>query len=211
MLTTILFDLDGTLIDSPKIIMQGFEAAISKHVDNYQLTHNEKTEILGMTLTMAFNRFQKDENHLQEMINTFRNKTEELTLKMLHSYENAENVIKYLKRQGYKVGIVTSKSRKVVEMNLELVGLNNLFDIIITSDDTTLHKPNPEPLIYATKKLGVEFFETIYIGDHENDIIAGNNALMKTGLMKYSYRFNEALEHQPTYIFDDLNHLKKIF
>ena len=174
-------------------------------------TDIEKTEILGMTLDIAFEEYAKDDEHLEKLINTFREYSKNNAATMLKSYKNAANVIQYLRDKGYLVGIVTSKSRKVVLENLVQTNMEELFDCIVTSDDTTVHKPNAEPLLLALEQLNVSTNEAIYIGDHENDIIAGNNANMKTGLMKYSLRLEQALNNNPTYVFDDLDKIKEKF
>lgn len=208
MIKAVLFDLDGTLVDSPQLIMNAYESALKKHT-NHIPSELEKTSVLGMTLSIAFKDHAKDENHLNELIDEFRRYSYENTNRMLKPYKNVKNVIQYLRDKDYLVGIVTSKNRKTVLENLEAFDLNNMFDCIVTSNDTINHKPHAEPINYAMDLLKVNHLETIYIGDHENDIIAGNNANVKTGLMKYSYRLNQALKQNPTYVFEDLNHIKE--
>lgn len=208
MIKAFIFDLDGTIIDTPTLIMNSFKHAISENT-NYELTQKEITNVLGMTLNMAFKNFANDENHLNDMINSFRNYSLNNT-KELNAYLNATNVIQYLREEGYLLGIVTSKSRKIVEDNLKQLKIYDAFNCIITFEDTTKHKPNPEPLYKALKQLNVDASNAIYIGDHENDIKAGNNAKMQTGLMAYSHRFEEALKEEPTYVFENFLNIKSI-
>ncbi|MDY0276963.1 MAG: HAD-IA family hydrolase [Acholeplasma sp.] len=207
----ILFDLDGTLINSPEIIMQGFIGAINEHHPSYQLTKKEITDVLGQTLIRAFDKFSNNENEYQRLVSTFRKITNELSSKMLNTYENAKNVIQYLRKKNYFVGLVTSKSREVVNDNLKSVKLENLFDVIITFEDVVNHKPHAEPLLKALEKTNYLPEETIYIGDHENDCIAGKNANMVTGIMGYTFRMDEVKKVNPNYIFKDLETLKKYF
>ncbi|VEU79575.1 HAD family hydrolase [Haploplasma axanthum] len=211
MIDTFLFDLDGTLINSPEIIMEGYVEALRVHNPNHIITEDEKTEILGFTLIKAFERHAKNEEHYNSLVDTFKTYTNELSLKMLNAYENAKSVIQYLRSKGYCVGIVTSKSFETVHENLSHVGLEDLFDVIVTSNDTVLHKPNPEPLLYALEKLNKPAKNAIYIGDHENDIKAGKNAYMKTGLVGFTYRLKEAMNEKPDYVFNNLNNIKEIF
>lgn len=211
MITTFLFDLDGTLIDTPKIIMNGYIKTLKVHVPSYTPTDDEVTEILGMTLRNAFSKHTKDEEHFLKIVESFRKFTHEETLKELNEYKNAKNTIQYLKSKNYKVGIVTSKVLFVVLENLKQVKMENLFDCIVTSDLTKQHKPNPEPLLLALSKLDSSVEEAIYIGDHENDIKAANNANMKSGLVGYSNRYNQSIKENPTYIFNDLEEIKKHF
>jgi|SRR5690554_2172862 len=208
MIKAFIFDLDGTIIDTPSLIMNSFKYSIDKNT-NYKLSNSEITNVLGMTLDTAFKRFANDENHLNEMINSFR-KYSINNSKELNAYLNATNVIQYLRDEGYLLGIVTSKTRKIVEDNLKQLKIYDNFNCIITYEDTIKHKPNPEPLYKALNALGVKASDAIYIGDHENDIKAGKNANMKTGLMAYSHRFEEALKEEPTYVFENFLEIKTI-
>ena len=209
MIKAIIFDLDGTIVDTPKLIMASFKHAINVNT-NETLTENEITYVLGQTLDKAFERFARDEKHLDEMINSFRDYSINHG-KELNAYTNAKDVIQYLRDKNYLLGIVTSKSRAVVEQNLRDLNLNNLFDCVVTYEDTVLHKPNKEPLLKALSILNVKPNEAIYIGDHENDIKAGKNAEMTTALMAYSHRYKEAKEEKPNYIFNNFLEIKSVF
>lgn len=210
MIKAVLFDLDGTLIDSPQLIMKSFEHSLITN-NNYQPSIEEQTKILGSTLNLAFSNHANNEIHLQKLKQSFIDFSNENTLTMLNPYKNTINVIQYLRDKGYLVGIVTSNSKKNVNKTLANFKMDHLFDCIICFEDSIIHKPNAEPLLIALDKLNVDPSKAIYIGDHENDIKAGKNALMKTGLVGYSHRKTEALNENPTYVFDDLEHIKTIF
>lgn len=208
MIKTILFDLDGTIINTPKLIMESFKYAINTHT-NYKLKDDEITNVLGQTLDMAFEPFAKDLNHLNKMIQSFRKYSYE-NENLMSLYDDVHLVLETLKEKGYKLGIVTSKSEKIALKNLKDFKLKKYFSCIVTYNDTVLHKPNKEPLIHALKLLNSNELEAIYIGDHENDIKAGINANMKTGLMKYSHRLNEALKYKPDYVFENFKNVLEI-
>lgn len=211
MLNTFLFDLDGTLIDSPKIIIEGFIDALEKHVPNYVLTEKDKTNILGQTLEKAFEKYKTDEGHYNLLAKTFRETTKIKILNELKAYDYAYEILTYLKSKGFKIGIVTSKVGYAVDESLMSSKLEGLFDVIISFEDTENHKPNPEPILKAINMLNSKISETIYIGDHENDIKAGKNAGVKTALVGFSYRFDEGKKENPNYIFNDLKEIKDIF
>lgn len=210
MIKAILFDLDGTLINTPELIIESFKEAVNKNTEGYTLTEYEITNVLGQTLTKAFARFSSDADHLNEMIKTFREFSLNHKSFKLETYEGLIELLDEIKSKGLLTGIVTSKNKEVAFNNLSELGLTNYFDCIITHDDSSVHKPNPEPILIALDRLKISSNEAIYIGDHENDIIAGKNANVKTGLMGYSYRLNEATKHNPNYIFNNLLEIKKI-
>lgn len=206
----ILFDLDGTLIQTPEIIINAFIKAINTYYPNIELSEDVKTNVLGQTLDKAFKDYAKDSNELALMIKEFR-KYSNSEMHKVKGYDDLELVLKTLKDSGYKLGIVTSKGYEIAKMNLEDLDVFNYFDCFVTYQDTDLHKPNPEPVLLALDKLNVNSDRAIYIGDHENDIKAGNSALVKTGVMKYSYRLNNALLEKPNYVFKNLKEiLRKI-
>lgn len=207
-LKAIIFDLDGTLINTPEMIMDAFKKTIFDHHPNYELSNEQKTNVLGQTLDKAFKDFVTEEIEIEEMIDSYRHYTTNHDFE-IKGYKHLEHVLKELKELGYLVGIVTSKTDYVAHQNLKDLNIEQYFDCVVTHQDTNLHKPNPEPILFALDKLGVNPNEAIYIGDHENDIVAGRNALVKTGLMAYSHRLNEAEIESPNYIFKDLKDILK--
>jgi len=208
-ITTILFDLDGTIINTPKLIMESFKFAIKENSD-YNLNDDEITNVLGQTLDKAFKPFANDLNHLNKMIQSFRDYSN-IHGDDIKVFDGVYETLNYLKDKKYTLGIVTSKSKKIALKNLKDLNLVNYFNCVVTYEDTKLHKPNKEPLLKGLDLLGKAVEESIYIGDHENDIKAGKNALMKTGLMNYSHRLKEAKALNPNYIFDSFNSIKQLF
>lgn len=207
-LKAIIFDLDGTLINTPEMIMSAFEKTILEHHPEYELSNEQTTNVLGQTLDLAFKNFITKEVSMDLMVESYRKYTTHHSFE-LKGYKHLNAVLKALKSRGYLLGIVTSKTNHVVYDNLQELEIENYFDCIVTHNETKLHKPNPEPILYALNELKVSPNEAIYIGDHENDIIAGRNALVKTGLMAYSHRFKEAEVESPNYIFKDLKDILK--
>jgi len=206
---TILFDLDGTLIDSAKIIIKGYLETLKKH--NLKNLLDDDSVILGLTLDKAFAKYVKSDEEYEMLVDTYRKYTSIASDEKLELHYYAAKIIKYLKDKGYLVGIITSKSLKAVKRNLEKFNLEDIFDIIVTSEDTKEHKPSATPILYALEKLGKNCNNAIYIGDHENDIKAAKGALVKSGLVKYSYRYEEALKEKPDYIFETLKDIENIF
>ena len=208
MFKAVLFDLDGTLIQSTEVILETYQLMIDTYFEGKRLTDEEFTNFLGSTLIDSFSKFTNDEKLIQEVIDAYRNETKRRLATELKTYPNAKEVVLWLKKKKVKVGIVTSKSRAVAEENLRTVGLDDLFDLMIAFEDVTQHKPNPEGLLKAMDMLGFSKEEVVYIGDHENDIIASKKAGIMSCSVTYSNRFEQVIKENPTFVIDELLNVK---
>jgi HAD superfamily hydrolase (TIGR01662 family) len=164
---TILFDLDGTLIQTPTIILEAFKQTFKMHLKEVELSEKELSNFLGQTLL-------------------------------------------YLKKQGCQIGIVTSKLKDVATYHLKLTNLFEDVDLIVGYEDAENHKPHPDPLLKAIELLNAKKEDTIYIGDHENDIKAAKKAGIESCAVTYSNRLHEMLLEQPEYVIDNLDNLTDI-
>ncbi len=207
---TILFDLDGTLIQTPTIILDAFKKTFEKYLPSVELKDSELSNFLGQTLWQTFGFYTDDQDMLDEMIAYYRSVSHEMIESGLYAYPNAKKTIQYLKRQGCKIGIVTSKMREVASYHLKLTDLFDDIDGIIGYEDAIEHKPNPEPILNALKLFQTKKEDAIYIGDHENDIIAAKKAGIESCAVTYSLRLKEMLFEQPEYVIDDLENLEDI-
>ena len=210
MLKGILFDLDGTLIQTELMIMEGFRHAMHEHLPEVKITKEDETNFLGQTLDKSFNKYSKDEKVLNNLIESYKVYTNEKLVNGLKTHNNAVQILKHLKDNDLKIGVVTSKRTKLATENLAHVGLIEYVDVVVGSDLVKNHKPHPESLELALTKLGLKPENAIYIGDHENDIKAANAAKMMSCGVTYSYRLKELLLENPTYIIDDLINLEDV-
>ncbi|HHW79205.1 MAG TPA: HAD-IA family hydrolase [Acholeplasmataceae bacterium] len=210
MIKAVIFDLDGTLVQSEEIIMEGFSYAMAKHLPQVIINKDDETNFLGQTLNRSFIKYTKDIETLKKLIETYKEYTNVRMANGLKTYPNAYKIIKYLKDQNVKVGLVTSKTESVAIENLETTKLDGLFDVIIGYNSVSKHKPDPEGLLKALEVLNVNKENAIYIGDHENDIKAAKSAKMLSCGVTYSKRLNEVLLENPTYVIDDLINIEDI-
>lgn len=210
MIKAVIFDLDGTLIQSEKIIMDGYAYTMKKHLPDVIVTKDEITNFLGQTLENNFKKYSDDTELVEKLTNSYRKYTNEKSEKELITYPNALNIVKYLKSQNIRLGIVTSKAEEVAISNIKTVGLDGFFEFVIGYESVTNHKPNPDGLLLALEKLNVKAEEAIYIGDHENDIKAAKKAKMLSCGVTYSHRLEDLLFENPTYVIDDLINLEDI-
>ncbi len=206
----VLFDLDGTLIRSTGIILEVFKMTFKRYFPDVELTEEKVTSFLGTTLWQTFGEYTDDDALIEEIITYYRMASEALLEKELEAYPNAHETIKYLKDQGCKVGVVTSKINKVASHHLDITKLSNLIDGLIGYDDVEKHKPHPDPLLKALEVFDTKASDAIYVGDHENDMIAAKRAGMTSCAVTYSYRLQQMLNEFPDFVIDDLSNLKDI-
>ncbi|GGI16215.1 pyrophosphatase PpaX [Gottfriedia solisilvae] len=207
-ITTLLFDLDGTLINTNELIIASFMHTLEKfYPGKYKREH--VIPFMGPTLTESFSTV--DENRVDELITEYRRFNVEMHDEFVEEYETVYETIETLHEQGYKIGIVTTKARNVVEMGLSYSRLKQFFDVVITIDDVQNAKPHPEPIQLALKKLNATPEETIMVGDNYHDIEGGKNAGTKTAGVVWSLKGKEFLEsYHPDYMLEKMSDILTI-
>ncbi|MET3193488.1 pyrophosphatase PpaX [Bacillus sp. OAE603] len=207
-ITTLLFDLDGTLINTNELIIASFMHTLEKfYPGKYKREH--VIPFMGPTLTESFSTV--DANRVDELITEYRRFNVEMHDEFVEEYETVYETIETLHEQGYKIGIVTTKARNVVEMGLSYSRLKQFFDVVITIDDVQNAKPHPEPIQLALKKLNATPEETIMIGDNYHDIEGGKNAGTKTAGVVWSLKGKEFLEsYHPDYMLEKMSDILTI-
>lgn len=209
MIDTVLFDLDGTLIDSNNLIITTFKHVFETELPHIKMSEADYIPFIGPTLVQGFGKYVKDEAHIQHLILVYRKKNLELHDDYISAFDGALELLIHLKSKGIQTGIVSSKMHFLVERGLRVTGLLPYIDVIIGSDDVINHKPHKEPII---KALGLfdEFDEAIYVGDHPNDILSGKAAGIKTIGMNYSWHLKGLKEANADYYLDSLIQIKEV-
>lgn len=169
----VLFDLDGTLIDSGSIILASFRHA-TQTVLQRVIPDVELAALVGGASIHDQMR-SIDEARVEELVRVYREHNEPLHDE-LEAFEGIEHVLAKLKAEGRRLGIVTAKRRKTVELAFAVLPLERYFDVVVTSDMTARHKPDPEPVLKALERLGVEPGEAAFVGDSPFDVASGKAA-----------------------------------
>jgi pyrophosphatase PpaX len=170
---TVLFDLDGTLIDSGAIILASFRHA-THTVLRRQIPDAELAALVGGSNIHDQMR-SIDAEQVDELVRVYREHNEPLHDE-LEAFEGVEHVLAALKAEGRRLGIVTAKRRKTVELAFAVLPLEPYFDVVVTSDMTERHKPDPEPVLKALAELGAEPAEAAFVGDSPFDVASGKAA-----------------------------------
>jgi pyrophosphatase PpaX len=172
---TVLFDLDGTLIDSGELILASF-----RHATQTVLGRTIPDEVLmanvgGHGIRAQMTEF--DAERADELVRVYRDHN----LAIYHQVEAFDGILGMLDGlldDDRNLGVVTVKSRPTVEVTFEVLPLGRYFRTVVTGDDTERHKPEPDPLLLALDRLGAEPDTAVYVGDSPFDIRAAKAAGM---------------------------------
>ena len=181
MITTIFFDFDGTLINTNNVIIESWQHTY-KHYLGKEMPVERIVSTFGEPLLLTMAR-EFPEVDPSESAEEYRAYQREYADRLVESFDGISELLTELKKAGYKIGIVTSRTRVSANHYLDMFDLKGFFDDMVTCDDTDIHKPNPEPLLLAIKRMGVTKDECIMIGDGPFDIKCANNAGVKSVLV----------------------------
>jgi pyrophosphatase PpaX len=178
-LSTFLFDLDGTLIDSIELILRSYRHTMRTHRG---LEPPDETWMkgLGTPLWVQFRHWTDDPAEIEAMVATYRAYNLAHHDEMVRPYDGVVAAVRDLRRQGKTLGLVTSKMRSGAIRGLQVAGLEDVFTVIVGADEVTNPKPHPEPVLKALEHLGVPAPETVFIGDSRHDLECGRAAGVKT-------------------------------
>ena len=170
---TVLFDLDGTLVDSGAIILASF-----KHAAKTVLARDVEDEQIA-ALVGGSNLYDQmavlDPSRVEELVRVYREHNRPLHDE-LQAFDGVEELVGTLSAEGRKLGIVTAKGRATVDLAFAVIELETYFDAVVTADMTERHKPDPQPVLKALELLGSEPFEAAFVGDSPFDVGAGKAA-----------------------------------
>jgi pyrophosphatase PpaX len=170
----VLFDLDGTLIDSGAIILASMRHA-AETVLARQIPDEELMAAVGGPGLVAQMR-AIDPEHADELVRVYREHNEPLH-EELQACDGVLDVLPELKRRGARLGIVTAKRLPTVQLAVDVIPeLERYFDVVVGAEDTERHKPHPDPILVALERLGAEPAEAAYVGDSPFDVQAAKAA-----------------------------------
>ncbi|MBS4195405.1 pyrophosphatase PpaX [Lederbergia citri] len=207
-ITTLLFDLDGTLIDTNELIISSYLHTLEKYYPG-KFGRDDVLPFMGPTLEDVFMGIDPDK--ADEMIKVYRTYNIEQHDLLVKEFNGVFETIRTLHENGFKLAIVSTKVRDVVLKGLVLTNLDQFFDVVISLDEVEHAKPDPEPLEKALQLLGSSPDEAIMIGDNHHDILGGKNAGTYTCGVSWSLKGREYLEQfEPDYILDQMSDLLDI-
>jgi pyrophosphatase PpaX len=207
-INTILFDLDGTLIDTNELIISSFLHTLGKYYPD-QYKREDVLPFMGPTLYETFGGI--DPEQAEEMIKEYRRFNHENHDFLVKEFKGVKQTVEILKDQGFKLGIVTTKLLDTVIKGLKLNKLDPYFDTIVALDHVSKAKPDPESIFLALDQLNSSKEQAIMVGDNYHDILAGKNAGTRTAGVAWSLKGRDYLsQFKPDYMLDEMSDLLKI-
>ncbi len=197
----VIFDLDGTVVDTVELIVESFRYA-TRTVLGEQLPDEVITAGVGQPLMAQMERLSP--RNACELYYVYREYNHRRHDELIRGYAGVEEMLQALKAAGRKLGIVTSKSEDTTAMAFRAIGLKEHFDAVVTASDTTEHKPSPVPIRLCLERLGAVADTAIYVGDSPVDILAGAAAGTTTAAVAWGVFGPDALlAASPDYWVDD--------
>jgi pyrophosphatase PpaX len=169
----VLFDLDGTLIDSGRMIVASFKHA-ARSVLGVDVPEERILAAVGGPGLVEQMRLL-DARRVDDLVEAYREHNEPLHAE-LEACVGIERVLAGLVAEGRRLGVVTAKRRATIRLAFDVLDLEGFFDVVVGAEDTERHKPHPEPILLALERLGASPDEAAYVGDSPFDIRAAKAA-----------------------------------
>jgi len=206
---TILFDLDGTLVDSNELIIKSFSETMKKYAPDREFTRQDLIDMVGPPLKETFLIASEDPEVILEMIDYYREVYVRLEFEYINIYPNTIKMLEELSKKGFNLGIVTTKFKTSAMPSIEHYNLDKYITSYCFLDDIKEHKPHPEPIFYALKQFK-KYDKVIMVGDNTSDILAGRNASAYTCGVNWSIKKDLIKKLNPDFWINDFSDLIKI-
>ncbi len=204
----ILFDLDGTLIDTVELIRQSFRYATQK-ILGQKIPDEILLRNLGTPLRSQMEVFSKEK--ADELTRVYQEFNWAHHDELIREYPGTKEVLKRLKEWGYKLAVVTSKSYPLAQKGISAFNLSPFFEVVVTLDDVSEFKPLPGPILAALNRLGFKPSQAIYIGDSPHDIKAGKRAKVLTAAALWGpFSFENLKKEKPDIFLENIGELEEI-
>jgi pyrophosphatase PpaX len=171
----VLFDLDGTVVDSGAIILASMRHATREVLGSEHTDEELMQAVGGPGLEAQLGAFDAD--RVDELVRVYRAHNKPLH-ETLEACEGMEDVLIRLHAEWRRLGVVTAKRRATVELAFARVPIAHLFETVVGGDETEKHKPDPGPLLLAAERMGIDPTTAAYVGDSPFDMRAAKAAGM---------------------------------
>ena len=203
----VLFDVDGTLLDTTEFIYGGLDHTLAAH-GHTPPGRDAYARVMGKPLEVCYAELAPGGDPVL-MCETHRTwQTDNLHLSL--AYPEAEPVLRTLRAAGLRLAAITSRSRRTSVRTLELAGLAPYLDLILSYEDVTAIKPDPAPIRLALERLGLPAAAAVMVGDTDADILAGRAAGVYTVGVTYGFHGREIAAARPAAIIHTLGALPAV-
>lgn len=207
----VLFDLDGTLMDSMSMVIKCFQYLFEKYRTVEEFTRDKQVEVFGPPLHVEMKKFFPEKNP-DELVEEYRKYQENMVAnKDVFLMPHAEDVLENFEKKKIRMGIVSSRLVKSCEHWLKEFGVDHHFEVVLGRDTFENPKPAPDGILLACQKMEVDPKECIYIGDNATDVLAAKACgATSIGLVSTPEKQQEIEDSNPDYLIHDLEELLKI-
>lgn len=215
----ILFDLDGTLVDSARdlaLAVNHMLQRIGRETFDSEVIRswvgNGAQTLVKRGLSGSSEIDENIEHELfEEALDIFLDFYANNLCVETISYPNVVGTLKNLKNQGYRLALVTNKPYDFIAPLLEGLEMNGLFELCLGGDSLEKKKPHPMPLLHVCERLGVDASECVMVGDSKNDILAAKAAKMHSIGVTYGYNYNEPISvYQPEHVVEEFSAIAQL-
>jgi pyrophosphatase PpaX len=202
----VLFDLDGTLIDSIALLLASMKHTFQGR--SRKPTDAEWIEGLGTPLPKQLTPYVESDEDRERLVNRYRTFQHENHDRLMSHYSGVIDTLALLYQRGHPLGVVTSKGNMMMERGLKFIGADDYIEVAIGYDSVHIHKPDPFPVRAALEKLEYQASEAVFVGDSPHDINSGNDAgVITIAALWGPFRRDQLEPHNPTYVLDDIKDL----
>lgn len=205
---TLIFDMDGTLINSDPMIVEAFNILYDTYNNGKRKTKEEIYKFSGPpireTLANEFPHMDPD-----FMVNKFREISKPLYQSHVFLFEKEKEVLEEFAKEEFTLAIMTNKKHSFTILALEVLDIKKYFDVIIAYDDVTNGKPDPEGILKVIELTSSKKESSIYIGDNVVDFMSAENAGIDCALVAFGPR-NIPSEIKPKWRFTSYEDLRKV-
>ncbi len=205
----VFFDLDGTLADTVELILSSYRHTMETHLGEV-LPDERWITGMGTPLVTQLREFARDDEEAVAMLETYTVFQRRIHDDMVRPFPGATEVVKELTTRGSRLAVVTSKRRAVAERTMEVCGLSDAVELLVSADDVARGKPHPEAVLKALSALELADCPeaVVFVGDSPHDLKAGRAARTRTAAVGWGPFAREALvAERPDYFLDSLSEL----
>lgn len=210
----IIFDLDGTLINS----VPDIATALNHTLSLFNIPSVEESRVknwvgkgIDTLLDYAIEDAGTDQSIKEEALNTIKKKYLECCTEKTHLYANVIETLSLLREKQIELTIATNKPSAMISPILRKLQIDSFFSLHIGGDEVTNKKPHPEMLHKCMETLGFNSVQTLMVGDSSNDILAAKSANIPVAALTYGYNHGQPIEDKnPDFILNSFDEIMKI-
>lgn len=205
----VLFDLDGTLVDSHDLILASFRYA-TREVLGRGIPDEALMAKVGQPLAVQMWDFTDDAAVHDELLRVYRDHNARVHDDMIKPFPGTFEALSALREAGLPLGVVTSKRHEAAQRGLSVCGLAEFFPFLVSPDDWPEHKPAPGPVAHGCDLLGLSARACLYVGDSPFDMRSGNGAGCLTAAALWGmFPANVLCAERPNYACESMREVER--